>query len=263
MLTPTDIKIYTDLANHMADCSGEVVRRYFRTSFAVQDKADASPVTIADREAEETLRALLATERPDDGVWGEEFGASNTDRDLVWVLDPIDGTRSFAGGKPLFGTLIALLYRGEPVLGVIDQPILHERWVGADGIGTYFNGSPAATRRCAGIEEAIASLSPYPFPEGGDDILAPYRVVAQRVRTTNLGGDCYVYGLVASGHLDLVIENDLKLYDYAALVPIVRNAGGVMTDWRGGALGLRSGGNVVAAGDARVAQAVRTLLEDY
>jgi histidinol phosphatase-like enzyme (inositol monophosphatase family) len=261
MLSASDIKPFWDLANAMADRSGEVVRRYFRNSFAVEGKADASPVTVADREAEQVLRGILAAERPDDGLWGEEYGADRMEADFVWVLDPIDGTRAFACGKPLFGTLIALLYKGVPVLGVIDQPILHERWMGADAMGAYKNGSPCRTRRCPGIEAAVACLSPHPFPEGDLGEVPPYKTLAARVRTTSLGGDCYAYGLLASGFADLVVENNLKLHDYAALAPIVKNAGGTMTDWQGGALGLGSKGDVLAAGDARLAQAAMAVLQ--
>jgi histidinol phosphatase-like enzyme (inositol monophosphatase family) len=247
-----DLSPFLDLANRLADASGDVIRKYFRAQFEVVEKADSSPVTIADRESEQALRVLLAKSRPDDGVWGEEFGCNRMDAPFVWVFDPIDGTRAFACGKPLFGTLIGLLYEGRPVLGVIDQPILKERWIGADGIGSFFNAKPCKTRSCAGLKDAVVTLSPHPFPEGGEAETIPFRKIAKQVKTTSMYGDCYAYGLLASGFTDLVLENGLKLHDFAALVPVVRNAGGAMTDWQGGELGTGSTGEVLAVGDTRV-----------
>lgn len=238
------------LAEHLADSSGPVVRRYFRTNVAVDDKADASPVTIADREAERTIRAIIEAERPDDGIFGEEYGTRNLDAEWVWVIDPIDGTKSFIAGRPIFGTLIALLHRGVPVLGIIDQPIIGDRWVGAAGRPTTFNGSPARVRACPGGVAAalLGTTSPDLFP--GDTAPAFDRVKA-RAKVTVYGGDCYTYGLLASGHYDLVVEAGLKLYDFAALVPVVTGAGGIMTDWAGRPLDAASDGRVIAAGDAR------------
>jgi histidinol phosphatase-like enzyme (inositol monophosphatase family) len=238
----------TDLAARLADAAGSVIRRYYRTPFAVDDKPDSSPVTIADREAEAAIRAILAAERPDDGIVGEEHGTTNGDADWLWVIDPIDGTKSFITGRPTFGTLVALLYRGRPVLGVIDQPITGDRWVGAVGQPTTLNGKPAHVRACPSLGRAtLNTTSPDLF--GADDYAA-FRRVATAVKLPMYGGDCYAYGLLAAGFVDLVIEAGLKLYDYAALVPVVEGAGGVMTDWSGAPLGRGSDGRVVAAGDA-------------
>ena len=238
------------LAQRLADASGPVVRRYFRTPVAVDDKADSSPVTIADREAERAIRAIIEAERPDDGIYGEEFGTKNLDAEWVWVIDPIDGTKSFITGRPIFGTLIALLHRGTPVLGIIDQPIINDRWVGVAGQPTTHNGQPARVRACAGglAAATLGTTSPDLFPGTDAD---GFRRVAGRAKVSVYGGDCYTYGLLASGYYDLVVESGLKLYDFAALVPVVTGAGGLMTDWQGNPLNAKSDGRVVAAGDAR------------
>lgn len=249
------------LANRLADEGGEVIRRFFRTSFAVHGKADQSPVTIADRKCEQLMRVLLAQNRPDDGVIGEEFGNERTEAEYVWVIDPIDGTRAFASGKPMFGSLIALLHHGVPVLGIIDQPILNERWVGAVGHPTTFNGKPCRSRPCGKLTDAVANLGPQAFPFGNAVSLDAYRRIAKHVCTTTVGGDCYTYGLVASGFIDLAIEHDLKLYDFAALVPIVEGAGGIMTDWQGNKLNKESKGQILAAGDIRLLHEAVTLLD--
>jgi inositol-phosphate phosphatase / L-galactose 1-phosphate phosphatase / histidinol-phosphatase len=248
-------------ANQLADYSGAIVKRFFRSPFVVEGKADASPVTIADRKAEQVLRVALAQNRPEDGVIGEEFGVERGDAEYVWVLDPIDGTRAFASGKPMFGTLIALLHDNKPVLGVIDQPVLGERWVGAAGHPTLFNGRECRTRPCLKIEEAVACLGPQAFPFGNATTLDAYRRVAKHARTTSVGGDCYTYGLVASGYIDLVIEHDLKLYDLAALVPVVEGAGGVMTDWHGGRLTRESKGQILAVSNKPLWEQATELLK--
>ncbi|MGE0108647.1 MAG: histidinol-phosphatase [Bdellovibrionales bacterium] len=250
-----------EFANRLADESSYVVKRFFRSSFVVEDKDDNSPVTIADRKAEQILRVTITQQRPDDGIIGEEFGVEKGDANFVWVIDPIDGTRAFAAGKPLFGTLIALLHKGTPVLGIIDQPILGERWVGAVGWPTLFNGRECKTRDCLYMEEALANLGPQLFPFGNATTLDGYRRVAKAVQTTSVGGDCYSYGLLASGHIDLIIEQDLKIYDFAALVPIVEGAGGVMTDWQGERLTRNSKGQVLAVGNKELWGKAVKLLE--
>jgi histidinol phosphatase-like enzyme (inositol monophosphatase family) len=249
-----------DLAQRLADASGAVIRRWFRSGLDAEDKPDHSPVTVADREAESAMRALLAAHAPGHGVVGEEFGRENDGAELVWVLDPIDGTKAFLTGKPLFGTLIALLHRGRPVLGIIDQPVLGDRWIGAAGRPTRLGGKPARVRACAGLAAArLSTTGPQYFTEAAR---RAFDRVAARAKLLSYGGDCYQYGLVASGSVDLVIEAGLKLHDFAALVPVIEGAGGVMTDWRGRPLDATSAGDVVAAGDARVhAEAIAALAE--
>ncbi len=249
---------YVALAERLADAAGPVIARHFRTRVDIDDKDDASPVTIADRQAEERMRAILETEVPGHGILGEEYGTVRADAEWVWVLDPVDGTRAFITGMPIFGTLIGLCHGGRPVLGIIDQPILRERWLGHVGAQSTLNGQPIATRACASLRNAyLYSTAPAMF----SDSQAPRHLkLAQTVKNLRWGGDCYAYGLCASGHVDLVVEASLKQYDYAALGPVIEGAGGVCTDWAGKPLDLDSDGTIVAAGDRRVhALALATL----
>jgi inositol-phosphate phosphatase / L-galactose 1-phosphate phosphatase / histidinol-phosphatase len=249
---------YLALAIDLADAAGEAIRPYFRQPLAVDDKPDLSPVTIADRAAEMAMRRLIARHFPEHGILGEEFGSERTDAEFIWVLDPIDGTKSFISGVPLFGTLIALAHRGRPILGIIDQPISRERWVGAAGRPTTFNRTPVRTRPCPALAAATAfSTSPDMFK--GTDAAAHTRVAAA-VKLVRFGADCYAYGLLALGCIDIVIEASLKPYDFSAMLPIVEGAGGVATDWHGDPLTLASDGRVLVAGDRRAHQQALALL---
>ena len=195
------------------------------------------------------MRRLIEEAFPADGIIGEEYGTRNEGAGRQWVLDPIDGTTSFIAGRPIFGTLIALLQDGWPVLGVIDQPIAKERWVGVIGEGTTFNGKPVQCAPCKDLADAVlGTTTPHQFT--GDDVDA-FMGVAKSVAERKIiyGGDCYNYALVASGHVDLVIEAGLKVHDYAALVPVVEGAGGQMSDWQGHPLDADSDGRVIALGD--------------
>ena len=235
------------LAERLADAAGAAIRPYFRAEHGLEAKEDRSPVTLADRDAEEAMRRLIIAERPMDGIQGEEFGVREGTSGRVWVLDPIDGTRAFIAGRPIFGTLIALIDQGWPLLGIIDQPVTKERWLGVTGRPTLFNGKPAETRRCRDLGQAIlATTSPALFEDGQ---LHAFEHLDGAVTSTVLGGDCYNYGCVASGWLDIVVEAGLKLHDFAALVPIVEGAGGRMCDWQGDPLHAGSKGEVIAAGD--------------
>jgi inositol-phosphate phosphatase/L-galactose 1-phosphate phosphatase/histidinol-phosphatase len=245
-----------DFANRLADAAGAAIRPFFRARFDIETKADTSPVTEADRAAESAIRALIERESPLDGIIGEEFGTTRGDAERLWVLDPIDGTRAFIGGRPIFGTLIALLERGRPVLGVIDQPIGGERWVGAVGHPTLFNGQPISTRRCSSLDKALFATTA-PWLMGAGDHFGRVRGAC---RDTLLGGDCYNYGLLASGHCDVVVERGLQLYDFAALVPVVEGAGGRMTDWSGKPLDADSDGSAIAVGDPALLDAVLRVL---
>jgi histidinol phosphatase-like enzyme (inositol monophosphatase family) len=248
------------LANRLADAAGAAIRPYWRGDIGLEAKGDATPVTLADRAAEEAMRRILLAEAPRDGIEGEEFGSERESAARRWVLDPIDGTTSFVAGRPIFGTLIALLRDGFPVLGVIDQPILGERWVGAAGRATTFDGKPVRTRPCPELSEALlASTSPNMFR---DHEAGHFMALAEQCAHRRMiwGGDCYNYGLLASGQIDLVCEARLKLHDFAALVPIVEGAGGTMADWNGDPLHAGSEGNVIALGDpARLEDVVEAL----
>ena len=248
-VSPADIA----LARRLADAAGEVIRPYFRGEHGAELKDDRSPVTLADREAEAAMRRLIEAERSGDGIVGEEYGEKPGVTGRQWVLDPIDGTRSFTAGRAIFGTLIALVEDGWPVLGIIDQPVQGERWLGVAGRPTTFNGKPARTRACPALDGAIvATTSPHLFAEG--DVPHFMALVAAASggaprQGPVYGGDCYNYGLLASGHLDIVAESGLKLYDFAALVPVVEGAGGRMCDWNGDPLTADSEGHVLAIGD--------------
>jgi inositol-phosphate phosphatase / L-galactose 1-phosphate phosphatase / histidinol-phosphatase len=240
---------FLKVAHQLADAAASIQRRYFRTPVGVDTKPDRSPVTIADRESESAMRELIAKELPGHGIFGEEFGSEAVDAEFVWVLDPIDGTKSFITGRPLFGTLIGLLHGGRPVLGIIDQSILRERWVGCAGASTTHNGVPIRTRSCPALDGAVLyATTPAMF--GRDPDRRAFDRVAERVGLVMFGGDCYAYGLLAMGFADLVVEAGLQPYDFVALVPVVEGAGGRLTDWHGAALGLGSDGRVIAAGDA-------------
>jgi inositol-phosphate phosphatase / L-galactose 1-phosphate phosphatase / histidinol-phosphatase len=244
-MTPADIA----LANRLADAAGAAIRPLFRTNFAHEAKGDSSPVTEADRAAEAAIRAILDKECPNDAIIGEEFGEKKGTSGRCWVLDPIDGTISFMAGRPIFGTLIALLQDDFPVLGVIDQCISGERWLGATGQGTTLNGKPVATRACTELAAAsLATTGPQYFSShDGEHFMALAAKTAHKHML--FGGDCYNYGLLASGHIDLVVEAGLKLHDFAALVPVVEGAGGMMCDWNGDPLHAGSEGHVIALGD--------------
>jgi inositol-phosphate phosphatase / L-galactose 1-phosphate phosphatase / histidinol-phosphatase len=244
-MTPADVQ----LANRLADAAGAAIRPFFRAAFTLDDKADASPVTEADRAAEAAMRKIIEAEYPRDGIIGEEYGEKPGATGRVWVLDPIDGTTSFIAGRPIFGTLIALMVEGWPVLGVIDQPIAKERWVGVTGKPTLFNNAPVKTRACRTLDQMVLGTSgPHYFT---DDEAVQFLALASKVARRRLiyGGDCYNYGLVASGHVDCVVEAGLKLHDFAALVPVIEGAGGTMCDWAGEPLNADSTGDVIALGD--------------
>ncbi|MBZ6377274.1 histidinol-phosphatase [Pacificimonas flava] len=244
-MTENDLRF----AHRLADAAAAAIRPYWRSAFSVESKGDQSPVTAADRAAELAMRELIDRDRPDDGIVGEEYGTSREGARRTWVLDPIDGTTSFMAGRPIFGTLIALLEDGWPVLGIIDQPIGKERWAGRTGDGTTFNGNPVESRRCAKLDRAVlATTSPNLFSEEDGHRFMALAGQADHKRMV-YGGDCYNYGLLASGHLDIVAETGLKLHDFAALVPIVEGAGGMMTDWAGEPLHAGSDGSVLALGD--------------
>jgi len=253
---------FVTLAEEMAAAAGAIAHRYFRTRLDVQDKPDDTPVTLADREAEARIREIIAARYPGHGVVGEEGGSDRPEAEYVWVLDPIDGTKKFVTGNPLFGTLIALLHEGRPILGVIDMPMLGERWIGAAGWAIRFEDRQGArevrVRPCAGLPRAVlTATTPHMFSE---DEFPAFERVRRAAKMVLYGGDCFAYGALASGHLDLVVEADMDPYDFMALVPVVTGAGGMMTDWKGGALGLETDGRLVAAGDKRVHEAALELL---
>ena len=250
-------------AHRLADAARTVIRPYFRRRIDVADKGLAGafdPVTEADKRAEEVMRALIEQTYPRDGVLGEEYGLKSGDSGFVWVLDPIDGTRAFIAGQPLWGTLIALEQNGTPVIGILDQPFLDERFTGVDGVTEFRDASSTQllkTRSCAGLADAVISTT-HPMLHFKDAERQRYWNVEKRCRLSRYGGDCYGYALIAMGFVDLVIETNLKRWDIAPLIPLIEGAGGIVTNWEGRS--INEGGKVIAAGDRRVhAEALKIL----
>ena len=245
----TEFEPFVQAALAAADVAAAVVRPFYRRGIAADLKSDESPVTVADRTAEQAMRAVLSHRCPDHGILGEEYGLDRPDARFRWVLDPVDGTRAFITGRPLFGTLIALLEDGRPVLGVLDQPISGERWVGVAGRPTVFSGGfgRVGVRPCPSLDGAeLSCTAPEIF---SDEDMVRWRRLQGGVRRTTWGGDCYAYGLIALGGVDVIAEAGLKPWDWAALVPILEGAGGSITGWDGGPLHPDCDGRVLAVGD--------------
>lgn len=240
-----------DLALAMSDAVRPVIRRHFRTPMAVDAKTDASPVTIADREAEQLMRDMIMARFPDHGIRGEEYGLHQPDAEWSWVLDPIDGTKSFVSGSLAFGTQIALLCKGRPLLGIIDQPITCERWIGRAGCNTTLNGGMIRTSRTTRIEDAVIYTSA--IDHFRDDTRVRYDAVARKARFQRSSHDCYAAGLLALGTVDLLLEGNVHDYDILPQLPIIEGAGGIVTDWDGRPLtDMRRFDTVVMAANAEL-----------
>jgi myo-inositol-1(or 4)-monophosphatase len=258
---------FAQFVEELANVAGEAILPFFRSSIAADDKSKGGlfdPVTEADRAAEIAMRRLIGRTFPEHGIIGEEFGTSAPEAEYVWVLDPIDGTKSFISGMPVWGILIGLQHDGRPCFGMMSQPFTRERFVG-DGARTTWSGPGPSqqivkrrlkTRACAALTEAtLMTTHPGLLRDG---TLEPYRRVETQVRLSRYGGDCYAYCMLAAGHVDLVIESGLQPYDVVALIPIVEGAGGRITTWDGG--DAANGGAIIAAGDPRLHEAARELL---
>lgn len=250
----------------MADAARAAILPYFRAPHGMENKAATGfdPVTEADRASEQAMRAIIAAQFPDHGVLGEEFGETPGKSGYQWILDPIDGTRAFISGLPLWGVLIGLAYEGEPIVGVMDQPYLQERYSGwsfsgSGGANMSVRGErgPLKTRHCIGLHEATLSTTDANLLQGRDG--EAFHAVRNKARLTRYGYDCYAYAMIAAGHMDCVIESGLKSYDIAALIPILRGAGGGVCNWKGGC--AAQGGQVLAYGDERTRDAALALLE--
>jgi histidinol-phosphatase len=249
---------FIDLAHRLADAAGEIIRPLFRQPLDIISKDDMSPVTIADRNAEQVMRDIIEAEFPEHGIYGEEHGQVRTDAEYVWVLDPIDGTHSFISGLPTFAILIGLTRNGVPVMGVMDQPISNERWVGANG-KTEFNGKQITTSQQV-TEIAKSSLFSWGIELLDSDRGEDYRRLCDQVARKRFGYDSYAYGTLAHGFVDVVADFEMKPFDYCALVPIVENAGGTITDWDGNALTLTNPGYVLAAANKELHSEALSLL---
>lgn len=238
----------------LADTAGQIAARNFRTGLELTPKSDSSPVSHIDLEIEKKVIDLITKNYPDHGILGEEFGITEGKSPFEWVIDPIDGTSSFIAGKPLFTTLISLLFEGKPILGIIDQPITKERWIGEIGRPTLFN-----SKLCRLLsEENISKDNPFlrlgcttPFMFKPDEYIV-FQKVAKIADSLSFGGDAYNYGLLTLGHLDIVIEADLKYYDVAALIPIIEGAGCLITNWKGNPISKNSFDGKVLATNNRV-----------
>lgn len=232
------------LAAQLADVARDIAGRHFRTPVAVMRKSDGTPVTVVDKDIETEMRRRIRAAFPTHAIRGEEFPAEGSG-EFTWVLDPIDGTKSFITGFPLFGSLIALMQGERPVLGVIETPALAERWVGCEGRPTLFNGREVRTSACGKLGEAVVYTTTAETFNSGER--ARFEALGARVALRRYGGDCYLYGMLASGSCELVVEVQLKPHDFMAVVPVVEGAGGRITDWRGARLTTASDGRVVAA----------------
>jgi myo-inositol-1(or 4)-monophosphatase len=256
-----DFEALAAFLDRLADAASDSIMPHFRAKMAIEDKGGGrfDPVTIADRDAEAAMRRLIKANFPEHGIIGEEYGAEREDADFVWVLDPIDGTRSFISGLPVWGTLIGLQREGKPILGMMAQPFTGERFAG-DGSRAWYSGPDGtrslSSRPCPALGEAtLFTTTPALFSRADRP---PYDRVEAAVRFARYGTDCYAYCMVAAGHADIVIETELKAYDIVALIPIVEGAGGRVSDWSGGS--AASGGRVLASGDRGLHETVLQLL---
>jgi inositol-phosphate phosphatase/L-galactose 1-phosphate phosphatase/histidinol-phosphatase len=254
-----DLSEYAAFANQLADESGAFIRPLFRKKLDIISKADESPVTEADRGGERVMRAIINARYPDHGIVGEEYGAENGDAEWVWHLDPIDGTKSFITGSAQFATLIALTRYGKPVVGIINQPVNNERWIGIEGEQTTFNGEPISTRACATLEEA--SL----YTWGAECLLGEnagqMQALVRRAHLSRFSADGYAYGLLSLGFVDVVADEGMHPHDYLALAPVVKGAGGLITDWDGREIEFGVGERTLAVGDPRLQKEALKILQ--
>lgn len=252
---------FTGFVDKLAAASGDTIMPFFRSALTVENKKAGGfdPVTAADRAAEEAMRALIRKAFPEHGILGEEYGSEHNDAEYVWVLDPIDGTKSFISGMVAWGTLIGLMRFGEPVYGMMHQPFTRERFSGDNGAALYRGpggNRSLNVRACTGLDDALMfTTSPLLMKETDR---AQFRKVEDKVKLSRYGGDCYAYCMLAAGQIDLVIETELKPYDIVALIPIINGAGGIITTWEGAP--AQGGGRVVVAGDKRVHEAALEIL---
>lgn len=247
---------FLDFAQELADSAREITLDYFRRPIAIEGKGDGTPVTIADKTTEQKLRERIAQRYPDHGITGEEQAAKAGDSDYEWILDPIDGTRSFISGYPLYGTLICLLKNGEPIVSIIDMPALDERFYASADTKTYYRKrqyeQSISTRETENLADAMLFSTDYGMFTAAENAQA--RALRDAVGLVRYNGDCYLYAMLAAGWNDIVLESDLKPYDYLPLKLIVEQAGGTITDWQGNLLTKNSSGQVLAAGSRALHQ---------
>jgi len=259
-MTAVDFASFVD---QLASVSGETILPFFRTALAIENKQARGfdPVTAADRAAEDAMRALIRRNFPAHGILGEEYGAERTDAEYVWVLDPIDGTKSFIAGMVAWGTLIGLMRFGEPVFGMMHQPFTRERFSGDSGAAHYRGPGgerDLRVRACASLGDAVLFTTSPLLMSAADR--AVFARVENAVKLSRYGGDCYAYCMLAAGHIDLIIETEIKPHDIVPLIPIIAGAGGIVTTWDNGP--AQDGGRIVVAGDKRVHEAALEMLKD-
>ncbi len=252
-------KLFASFFHKAADLAGAIALRYFRTPLPIDQKGDKSPVTEADRLIEQSLRDLIGKAFPSHGIIGEEFGNANVDAEFVWVIDPIDGTRAFMTGKPLFGTILGLLHKGAPVVGCIDQAFIKERWFGIASEKAAYNGN--AIRVAAPCPLSSARLYTGAHEMFSGPHFEKFLNLCRTVKWPQYGCDCYAYGLLALGCCDLVVEQDLKIHDVAGLIPIITGAGGFASDWGLNPVGLDFSGRFIAAASRELAEEAMRILE--
>ena len=238
-------KEYVSFAHHLADESSKVILKYFRSNINIKSKKDNSPVTIADMRSEKLIRELIAKKYPNHGIMGEEYKNEKTNKEFIWVIDPIDGTRSFIAGHKDFGTLIALLHNKKPILGIINCPAQNERWQGTINRKTLYNGKITKTSRVKKLKDCYSFTSGLYFES--KEFRNMYNLLISKVKYYRFGGDCYMYGMLSSGLIDIVVEDTLKSHDYMALIPVIEGAGGFVSDRFGKQINLDSDGSLVAS----------------
>ena len=254
-----------EFAKNLADRARTVSLAGFRKDIEITEKNDHSPVTEIDRNVESFVRKMVSETYPTHGFLGEEFGSLNLDAEELWVVDPIDGTRSFITGWPIWGTLLAKLYNGYPEIGLIDMPAIGERWLGICGKSCTFEDNTGTQHKCRVSKcETLVQARFYTtnilYFDAADRL--KIETLLQATAVPRFGGDCYSYGLLASGFVDLVVEAKLEPYDYFALIPVVESAGGLITDWSGNPLHQGSDGRVIAAATPQLHRAALDLLQD-
>ena len=250
---------YLKLANECAEASGKIIKKYFRKKITIERKRDDTPVTRADKEAEKIIRDIIVKKAPECGFFGEETGKFNTNNEYVFVVDPLDGTKGFVSGKPLFCTLIGLMKNNKPYIGVLNQPILNERWLGIADKETKYNNTKVRTKRCNKLKGLrMYATSPMMFKGKNQKV---YKNVRSKIGETLIGADSYAHGLLSSGFVDVVLESYLKPDDFIASAAVISGAGGKLTDWNGDDLNLKSDGRILATGDPEIHKQLLKIIE--
>ena len=245
MIDNSEIIEFKSFANILANKSEIIIMDYFRKRFSIETKNDDTPVTIAHKKSEEIIRSLITNRYPSHGIIGEEYEGKNINSEYIWVIDPIDGTRSFIAGHKDFGTLIALLHNKKPILGIINCPAQNERWQGIINKRTLYNGKITKTSKVKKLKDCYSFTSGLYFES--KEFRNMYNLLISKVKYYRFGGDCYMYGMLSSGLIDIVVEDTLKSHDYMALIPVIEGAGGFVSDRFGKQINLDSDGSLVAS----------------